>query len=228
MKSFMKTFEKWKRWCKDIENDLTDLLKDKQIHDFFFEMVNENLEHLKAIDGTLLFFDFVRNCYADRASVGVRRYIKPKDKKSLMRLLKEMKKYAEQFTYDFYLSCYPIEDGQFEWQKPTFNIFSDDGKVVSKRKIEEDIKSLKNTCDKVEKFVDKGIAHLDKSGSPKDITFNDLANSLDIVNKMACKYLTLITSAGNISLTPAIQFNWEKIFTVPFDIREESQTISGA
>ena len=62
MKLDKKTFEKWKDWCDKIKADLTILLLYKQIHDYLFEIVNANLEHIKSNNG-ILFFDFIRDCY---------------------------------------------------------------------------------------------------------------------------------------------------------------------
>ena len=72
----------------------------------------------------------------------------------------------------------------------------------------------------VEDLVDQRIAHLDKQGYAENVTFQDIANSLDLFNKIACKYLALFTEAGYITLKPEIQYNWQKILTVPLDIRK--------
>lgn len=218
MKLDLTTFEKWKKWCEEIKNDLMQLVNYKQIHDYFVEIVNANLDHIKTNEG-VLFCDFVRKCYGVQAAVGIRRHIKSDDDSiSLIKLLEQIKKCAKQFTYDFYLQCYPING--HEWQRSTFSNFSDDGNVISEQEIENDIQQLKNLGEKVVTLVDRGIAHLDKRGSPRDVTYKDLDDSLDLFNSIACKYITLLTSAGYMSLRPTIQFDWQKIFTVPLDIRK--------
>ena len=215
-----KTFERWKDWCKQIENDLTKLLHYKQIHDYFFGIVNANLDHIEANEGRL-FCDFVRECYGYQAAVGIRRHIRSnRDSISLMRLLEQIRESADNFTYDFYLENYPIVDS--EWQRSAFNEFSDDGNVISRSKVECDINKLRDVGDVVANIVDRVIAHLDKRGCPVNGTYNDLADSLDCLNKVTCKYSTLLTSESTISITPAIQFDWEKIFIVPFDVRKNN------
>ena len=218
MKLDQQTFQKWEDWCEKIKDDLMQLINYKQIHDYFIGVANANLEHIKANEG-ILFCDFVRKCYGIQAAVGIRRHIKSGDDSiSLMRLLEQIKKCANQFTYEFYLQCYPI-DGH-EWQRSTFDSFSDDGKVISEQKIQDDIQELNKIGGKVTSLVDRGIAHLDKRGIEGAVTYNDLDECLDLFNSIARKYITLLTSAAYLTLQPAIQSDWQKIFTVPLDIRK--------
>ena len=218
MKLDQETFQKWKSWSDKIKDDLMQLIDYKQIHDYFIIIVNANLDHVKLNKGKK-FCDFVRKCYAVQTAVGIRRHMKS-DKKSisLMRLLEQIKKCSRQFTYDFYTQCFPVDGG--EWQKATFRNFTDDEKVFSEQKIEADIESLKKIAKTVENLVDQRVAHLDKRGYSEDVTYQDIDNSLDVFNKIACKYLALLTGHGYITLKPEVQYNWKSIFTVPLDIRK--------
>lgn len=218
-----KTFNRWKAWCETIKDDLMQLLDDKQIYESFVEVTNNNFEHIKANEG-LLFCDFVRKCYGVQAAVGIRRHVKVNgDSISLMKLLKQIEQCADQFTYDFYLQCYPPDKNHSlppgKWQEMTFRKFSDDGQVISKKKVQDSIQELSIIGDKVALFVDKGIAHLDKRGTENTITYNDLSECLEILDRIARSYMSLITSEGYVSLQPVIQFNWERIFSVPLDIK---------
>lgn len=191
------------------------LMDYRQIHNYFIETVNANLDHIQE-NGGKLFCDFVRECYGIQAAVGIRRHIKSYgDSISMMKLLEQIKQCAQQFTYDFYLQQYPI-DG-FEWQESTFSNFSDDNRVISERGIEDDIQKLNQIGAKVTAFVDRGVAHLDKRGTEGDVTYNDLDECLILFDSISCKYNALLTSDGYSTLESAIQFNWQKIFTVPLD-----------
>ncbi|RLA89666.1 MAG: hypothetical protein DRG20_04425 [Deltaproteobacteria bacterium] len=138
-----------------------------------------------------------------------------------MKLLEQIKKCANQFTYDFYLQCFPING--YEWQKSIFSNLSNNGNVISEQKIENDIKELKKIKKKIAPFVDRGIAHLDKRGVSATVTYKDLDDSLEVFDSIACKYIEFLTSKSCNSLRPTIQFNWQKIFTVPLDIRKFEQ-----
>jgi len=212
------TFGRWLQWIERIKADLTQIINNKQVYSYFIEMVNANLEHIKKNEG-ILFCDFVRECYAVQAAMSIRRHVKIKeDDISLMKLLDQIKKSANQFSYEFYLTRYPVNG--FEWQKSTFKSFSKDGKIICEEIINTDMEELKNIGHKISNFVDRVIAHLDKRGSDEKVTYDDLDQSIDLLNRITCKYITLITSAGYASLQPTIQFDWQKIFTVPLDIRK--------
>ena len=138
-----------------------------------------------------------------------------------MRLIKQIKQSASQFTYDFYLERYPVINGQ-EVQKFKFQEFSDDGRIISEDKIDNDIMELEKVGRKVSDLVDRIIAHLDRRGLKEQVTYDDLEESINIINKMTCKYIRLITNAvaEYLSLEATIQWDWEKIFSFPFDIRK--------
>ena len=220
MKLDKNTFDKWVQWLEKIESDLYCVVNNQQIYKYFINVVNANIDHIKANEGSL-FCDFVRQCYGVQAASAIRRQIKEGDDSiSLMRLLKQIKQCASQFTYDFYLKCYPVIN-EHEVQKSKFQEFSDDGKTISEDKIDDDIEELEK-IGKVADFVDRKIAHLDKRGLKELVTYNDLEESINILNKMICKYIRLITNAvpEYSSLEATIQWDWEKIFSVPFDIRK--------
>ena len=217
MKLDKETFEKWQEWCKKVKIDLNMLLLYKQIQDHLFEIVPANAKHIDANNGAL-FFEFVRDCYGCYVTVGIRRLAKRSSDKNnitLIRLLEQIRDCADQFTFDFYLKMYPINGPKLQRRK--FDNFSDDGIVISKVQIECDIKELESISKKVSDFVDRRIAHNDKKAT-QSITFDDMSKSLELLNIIACKYFSLITSSGYLTLKPEIQYNWKDIFKVPIDI----------
>jgi hypothetical protein len=175
------TFDKWVQWLEKIESDVYTMVNNQQIYKYFFSVVNANIEHIMANEGSL-FCDFVRQCYGVQAAMGIRRHIKGDGRSiSLMRLLKQMKQCASQFTYDFYLKYYPVINGE-EVQKFKFQEFSDDGKIISEHKIDNDIQELEKIAPKVPDLVDRIIAHLDKRGLKGQVTYNDIEESINILN----------------------------------------------
>ncbi len=214
------TFQRWFDWIEAIRIDLEGMVNYQQICKYFEEVVNANLGHIKTNEGRF-FCDFVRKCYAITAATCVRRHRETgKDTFSLTALLDQIKKSANQFTYEFYLQQYPLNPNEPPWQEFTFANFSKDKKVVSEEIIQQDMQEIEKIATKVKNFVDIFIAHLDPRGSEEKITYADLYDSLDLFNKLACKYLALIASAGYVTLRPTIQTNWQQIFTVPLDIRK--------
>lgn len=217
-------FERWKIWTGKIEADLQNIINYHQVYEYFIEMVNENLVHIRENHGTK-FCSFVRKCYGVHAVAGIRRHAKiEKDSISLMKLLDQLEKSADQFTCEFYLQQFHLEKGKWEWQKSTFASFSNDQKSLSKAIISSDMDTLKNIAGKVSSFMDRSIAHLDQRGIQDGVTYDDLAKSIDLFNRIACKYFTLIAGDGYTTLRPTILYDWTKIFTVPMDVRKIEQS----
>ncbi len=126
---------------------------------YFIETVKANLEHIKKNHG-ILFCDFVRKCYGVHAATGIRRHVKnEKDSISLMRLLDQLLKSADQFTYTFYLQQFPAEKDKWEWQRSTFASFSENLHTFSAAMISDDIETIKTIAGKVSNFTDRAIAH---------------------------------------------------------------------
>jgi hypothetical protein len=217
-------YERWTAWIEKIRDDLQDIVNYHQVYECFVKMVNANLQHVQKNHGRL-FCDFVRKCYGVHAATGIRRHVKSdKDSISLMKLLDQLQKSASQFTYAFYLQQFPLETDKWEWQKSTFARFSENRECLSLKIISEDIETIKNIAGKVSDFTDRAIAHLDQRGIEEAITYDDMANAIDLFNQTACKYIALITGDGYTTLKPTILYDWAKIFTVPLDIRKDRES----
>lgn len=212
MKLDKQAFEKWQSWIEQIKADLMQLMDYKQINDHFITVINSNLEHVNQNNGKK-FCDFVRKCYAVQAAVGIRRHMKSdKDSISLMRLLEQMKECSNQFRDDLFRGeCFSLPNGGI-----TEEGFSNCS-VISRQEIEKDIARLKDVAEKVESLVDQRVAHLDKSGYRQDVTYQDIDDSLNVFNEVACKYIALLTGPSCLTLKPEVQYNWKGIFTVPLD-----------
>jgi len=220
------TFERWKTWAAKIQDDVQNIVNYHQIYEGFIETVNFNLEHIRENHG-ILFCDFVRSCYGIQAATGIRRHAKKeKDSISLMKLLDQLRKSANQFTYTFYLQQFPIKEDEWEWQKSTFASFSENTCFLSVSSILNDIESIKTIAGRLSDFTDRVIAHLDQRGIQESVTYDDLAESINLFNRTACKYLTLIIGDGYTTLEPSILYDWAKIFKVPLDIRRNDNQSS--
>jgi hypothetical protein len=217
-------FLKWQGWMNRIEDDITNrLIVPRQIYRKLVEVANGNLEHISKNSGWY-FVDFVRHGYAAQVSVGIRRHVKSKDDSvSLMRLLRQVAESAHRFTYKFFLEQFPTRDDSVNWQKPTFGLFSDDGITVSKRILMDDMQGLRELARSVEEMVDKDIAHLDKKPYAVVTTFGDLEKCIDKLDRLVCKYRKLFGGGGMSTLEPTILDDWEDIFSVPLDLRQEAK-----
>ncbi len=220
MKLTNKDFEKWKTWVNKIKNDLQGLVHYQQVYEGFIEMVEMNTEHIDKNEGDWFCY-FVKDCYLTFAAIAIRRHTKINDDSiSLMRLLDQLKENADHFTYDFYLQQYPVAKDEPEWQNSTFATVSENKKNLSECIICKDMRKIRCIAGGVSNFTDRVIAHLDKRGFQGDVTYNDLAESIKLFNKIACKYIKLITGgqySQETGLRPEILGDWKKIFRVPMD-----------
>jgi hypothetical protein len=211
-------FRKWQKWAERIKDDVEQrLIHPRQVFRLFAETVNANAAHIEENDGEV-FVRFVQRCYVSHVVMAIRGHVKEKKESiSFMRLLREIHNCAPRFTFDFFLTQFPIDPLYVDWQTPTFSRFSEDGKVVSPTILQSDISTLERQVGEIENLGDRAIAHLDKRGLDGLVTFRDLDACIDAFDNLICKYLGLIKGSGYATLEPTILADWERIFTVPLD-----------
>lgn len=157
--------------------------------------------------------------------MAIRSHVKLDNKSiSLLRLLMQIRDCAGQFTFQFFLEQFPIDPAYVDWQPVTFAPFSDDGRSVSSKIVQRDIEILRTLTIQIEELADRTLAHLDKRGFDGKVTFGELDACVDAFDKLVCKYLKLTAGAGYATLEPTILCDWQKIFTVPLDIRNSGQS----
>jgi hypothetical protein len=218
-------FPKWQEWMMRIKQDVeTRLVNPRQIYRGFAEVVNANEKHIAEHDGDVL-VRFVAKCYVSHTAMAIRSHVKLDNKSiSLLRLLMQIRDCAGQFTFQFFLQQFPLDPAYVDWQTVTFAPFSDDGKSVSSKIVQRDIETLKTLTTQIEELADRTLAHLDKRGFERTVTFGELDACIDAFDKLVCKYLKLTAGAGYATLEPTILSDWQKIFTVPLDTRSSGQT----
>lgn len=212
-------YKRWQKWGEKIGDEISIMLSDLEVYNKFAEVFNLNKEYLKKIHG-IRFCDCVRRWYGLSVSTAVRRHLKYKKNEnntkkssiSLMRLLHQLSDYSEQFTYEFFLKQIKFSPDNAYDREDAYEIFnenySDDGKALSKTKIQKDINEIKAISKIIEEFVDKKVAHLDENGPTQDATFNDLVDSIKVLDEIASKYLSLINVPSGDNLKPFYQSNW--------------------
>lgn len=198
-----------------VEKDLTQIVHNQHVFLTFQEIIRDNQQHIRKLNGSI-FCDFVRDCYVPAAVMGVRRHLKSsEDSVSLRKVLEQMETCANQFTYDFYLAQFPPNPDGPNWQRPTLGNFSKDGKTISAEIIDSHIDMLEKLDPEIEQYADRMLAHLDRQGFQGKATFGDLRKSVDMFNRLTCKYLSLINGQGFQTLEPEILCDWTRIFYSP-------------
>jgi len=86
-----------------------------------------------------------------------------------------------------------------------------------------DLHELSLAASVVEDFADKRIAHHDKR-QPKILPrFEQVDRCLDTLDRVYCKYPGVFHASDMSSLMPVYQYDWKKIFTVPWLKYEEEE-----
>lgn len=218
----------WDRWLREIEiikEDLSQAVDDQAVFRHFLNVVNENSDWIETHHGNE-FVWFVFSCYVDRAIMQIRRQIKNKDDShSLVRLLSQMHKCADQITYAYYLKRFPATNPRIDWQRVTFRNFVkrdatgclsiDDETAISLDLIAEHLGQVDALRQPTEDIADKFIAHIDKKRLPKDIKFDDIKAMIDLLDRLCSQYYCLLTSKGYSTLESVRTSPWQQIFFVP-------------
>jgi len=216
----------WDGWAESImkvKDDLQSTVNDREVFRGFRDVIRENEVWIDAHEGGH-FCQFVLRSYVARIVLGVRRQIKNQAESiSLKRILSQMQDCAPQITFDFYLQRFPRDPEYVPWQEPTFKYVSADGKVASTQIIADDLEEVERLTKKVEEFVDRTVAHLDKRGSD-GLTFNELDEAIDTLDRIAVRYICFLTGQYRDTLKATIQFDWKRIFSVPF--REPAEALA--
>jgi hypothetical protein len=216
MRLDQRAFEKWKDWIQKIQSDLEEIINNQAMFLRFRDIISENGDWIDAHHGGA-FCHLVFYCYTIQAITGIRRHVKDdQESVSFIRLLRQIRDCAHQFTYEFYLTQHPQKVGKSDWQKITFQKLSSNGVHVDKKILEADIAETQKINNAIEKYADKIVSHLDKRGFQGKVTYSDLKTSIDNFNKLACKYILVLSGHGYRTLEATFQENWEEIFEYPF------------
>lgn len=218
-------WERWRSWIEKVKDDLQTTVNDKALFDGFRDVVVENWNWIGENDGDY-FCDLVRRSYVAKVALGIRRLVKDDESASLMRVLAQMSKCAPKFTFDFYLQRFPADrdDPDDPWQRHAFRQISEDGVVASNGIIATDIEELQRVTMQVAALADREIAHLDLRGITGTVTFGDLDSGVDTLDRIACKYIWVLTGVNYLgSLKAKIRRDWKTIFDVP--LREPRKTL---
>jgi len=211
-----RVWKKWQDWAERIREDFGQVVEDRDVHEGFRDVVQANGTWIDENQGGL-FVDFIKRSYVGNAFMGVRRQLKVDDDSiSLMRLLEQMAAQAHQITFEFYLTIFPLtpdrDPDRFVWQEETFRGFTDDRVTLSTRIVNEDMRRARELAAEIEKAADRTVAHLQKGEHKSNVTFDDLRSSIDHFDKLACRYLALITGKGWSSCGAKAVFPWGQIF----------------
>jgi hypothetical protein len=87
---------------------------------------------------------------------------------------------------------------------------------VSPKAIDREIRTLEKKTYRLKRFVDKRIAHHDKSRVRRLPTYQELGNAIAYLELLVLRYLTLFRAVHRQNLLPAWTYDWKEIFRHPW------------
>lgn len=206
---------KWRRWLKEIGNDVGLLLTSHNIFEEIQNIVNSN----KLIQTPGLLHRWMTSNYVARLPIGIRR-LDDHDKRSisLYRLIEDITENPGVITRCYYISEYPKWMRDEGFADRDFDEFARKGSnLISTFKLEKDMRQLDKNTIQIRKFVNKWIAHRDIKRKKFSIpTMKDTEKALKDIDNLFCKYNMLLTRHGSRTRKPAIPYDWKKPLRYPW------------
>lgn len=204
-----------KKEIKTIQDEITEIL-------YFEDVFRNRAKSLLSdpnVDGYVK-DTLVKNHYSS-ILIAIRRQLGEfTNEVSLLRLLQKLREHPTLITEDWYAAEWLDESSLLNQAKE-----SNDGLLenfvrgipvsefqtnfgikghLDEKLLEADIESLKSATDKIKQYVDKKLAHTDKT-SPERVTEQDYFKALKVLEDLTRKYILLLEQVGMPNLTPVIQ-----------------------
>ena len=208
--------KKWLKWMKTIRDEISGLLRDESMFWEIQDIIRENPRMRKPN----VFYGYLRRTYLSHTLAGLRRQIKPhKDSISLVGLLEEIAKNPAELSFRYF--CSNVSEsaaGQGMYMtKEGFKKYADpNGEHVCPKMIEDDLVSFKSAIGIAEGFIDKRIAHMDKSEPEIEPTSSDTSQCFHVLESTYIKYHSLFYAERLNTLIPIYQYDWKEIFLEPW------------
>lgn len=203
---------KWIRWIDILYNEVIHLFANKAV----FNRVQEIIINNPKIQKPSAFYEYYGINYGISALMTIRRLLEPnKYGISFYELLSDIYNNNNIITRDYYRSLYGnhipeyIKDKDFD----KFSGNNNQKNFLDKKIIEADLKAINKTIRNIKYFVDKKVAHLDKTTPKKLLTFKEVEDCIEFIGNLLKKYLLILKAANLFSPEPTFQYDWDIIFT---------------
>ena len=137
-------------------------------------------------------------------------------------LLGDMRENTALLSREMHRSLYPADT--LPLADPTFDGIAGRGRpVVSKRRIEDEIRKLNKVSAIHKKFINKRIAHFDRVEKLQSLpTISDLDRGVRKLEGLVRDYTLLLEARSILTLRPIPQYDWNALFEKPWITSEQS------
>lgn len=208
-----KKLKKWLKWLDVIKAEIQELVVAKHTFHEVQKIISDNPE----LHESNSFYRYLANTYVSHAVSGVRRQVKCDDQSiSLVRLMTEMVASPQTLSRDYYVALYKGSVVE-SYADKDFNGFADPNcKHIDPDRVSYDLKYLRDVSASCEDFADKRVSHRDRRDPKQLPTYKELDDCIDMLDKLVVRYWLLFHASNMDSLLPTWQYDWKKIFRVPW------------
>jgi hypothetical protein len=207
-----------KDWLEKVHGSVTEAVVNQRI---FWEVQQIIRDNPQLQSTSSAFYDWMASTFAHSTVLAVRRQLDThRNSVSLHRVLLEVQKFPELISRSYHLSIYARPEFTTEYAEHMANYTYDTqvGKDASKldaSAIGLEITSLKAASEAVHHYADRVVAHYDIRGLERDSPkFDDLTDSLSVIEKLVLRYGLLLNGASQTSLLPTFQYDWKSVFRI--------------
>jgi len=204
-------FKKWCRWIEEIHKEIKDLLEDRLI----FRGVREMIKNNPKIHKQSAFYDFLGRAYGTLALMAIRRQIKTGNKSiSFAKLLEEICEDPEILSKEQFVNLYKGSGAENAASKDFDDLVGKGRSYINPNKVCSDLDELGQKTKKVEKIVDKRLAHRDEGAiNINNITFKEIDECIDFLEDLLKNYYYLILAVDKKRILPEFPPDeWKAIF----------------
>ena len=200
-----------------MSEDISHLLGRREMFWELQEITKENPNILK--HGA--FFDWMCTNYVAAVAMNVRAFIDHRnDVQSLWRVLFEILKNPGVISRRAHCALYRGTSAgrDLDMGNRTFNNVVGKGRnALRQGQIKKDLHLLEDSCERVQKFVNKRIAHRTPESELRRLPiFNELDDAMNTIDQLFCKYNLLLTASGMSSAFSTRQYNWKEALYEPW------------
>jgi hypothetical protein len=207
------SYNKWEKWLKIIEKEVTDLHRYQHI----FDEVQKIIKNNPSIQKPSSFYEFLPKSYVALVVMGIRRQIKIDNQSiSLGRLLTEIIERPEIITRKRFIAMYTNSVAKRHADSDFDQFAGKGGSHVDSNIIEKDLIRLRTNGIKFEDYADRKLAHHDKR-LPKAIpTYGETAEYIGELGDLLKRYVLLFRADCLTTVMPVYQYDWKAIFKEPW------------
>jgi hypothetical protein len=201
---------RWRSWLPALRFGLRELLGNREVFWQLQEVAKLNPKILK--DGR--FFDWMCVNYIRAQTVAIRSFDDHDRKsRSLARMIYEILENKGVINRETFVRMYMRESSEIARGNFDFDTLAGRNRTcLSQVTIRGDLKKIEDACERVRRFVNKRIAHLNKPGDIRRLpTYDEVDSALNVLDEVFCKYDLLLTAQGMTTMHATSQSEWREI-----------------